>query len=220
VPSAKTESKRAENLPSGINDSFLSPDMNVDDFIQRFEVESREVFACREQILKAIQLEPGMNVADVGAGTGLYMSPLSKSIGKEGTMFAIDIAPKFVDFLRKRARDENLTNVQVVLCSEKDVNLPPNTVDRVLVCDVYHHFEYPESSLNSIYRAMRSGGKLIVVDFHRQPDVSQERKEWLRGHIRAPQETFKQEIIDSGFKFEEEVDVEGFTENYLLRFVK
>jgi ubiquinone/menaquinone biosynthesis C-methylase UbiE len=216
----KSEDKRADNLPSGINDSFLDPNMNVEDFIKRFEVESREVFACREQILSAIQLKPGMAVADVGSGTGLYLRPLSRSVEKDGKVYAIDISAKFVKHLRDRAKDEKLDNVEAVLCSDRDVNLKANTIDRAFICDVYHHFEYPESSLKSIYRAMRAGGKLILVDFHREPDVSRERKQWLQGHIRAPLETFKQEIIDAGFKFEEQVAIDGFTENYLLRFSK
>jgi ubiquinone/menaquinone biosynthesis C-methylase UbiE len=216
----KSEDKRADNLPSGINDSFLDPNMNVEDFIKRFEVESREVFACREQILSAIQLKPGMAVADVGSGTGLYLRPLSRSVEKDGKVYAIDISAKFVKHLRDRAKDESLDNVEAVLCSDRDVSLKANTIDRAFICDVYHHFEYPESSLKSIYRAMRAGGKLILVDFHREPEVSRERKQWLQGHIRAPLETFKQEIIDAGFKFEEQVAIDGFTENYLLRFSK
>jgi ubiquinone/menaquinone biosynthesis C-methylase UbiE len=216
----KSEEKRADNLPSGINDSFLDPNMNVEDFIKRFEVESREVFACREQILAAIQLKPGMAVADVGSGTGLYLRPLSRSVEKDGKVYAIDISAKFVKHLRDRAKEEKLDNVEAVLCSDRDVNLKANTIDRAFICDVYHHFEYPESSLKSIYRAMRAGGKLILVDFHREPDVSRERKQWLQGHIRAPLQTFKQEIIDAGFKFEEQVAIDGFSENYLLRFSK
>jgi ubiquinone/menaquinone biosynthesis C-methylase UbiE len=216
----KSEEKRADNLPSGINDSFLDPNMNVEDFIKRFEVESREVFACREQILAAIQLKPGMAVADVGSGTGLYLRPLSRSVEKDGKVYASDISAKFVKHLRDRAKEEKLDNVEAVLCSDRDVNLKANTIDRAFICDVYHHFEYPESSLKSIYRAMRAGGKLILVDFHREPDVSRERKQWLQGHIRAPLQTFKQEIIDAGFKFEEQVAIDGFSENYLLRFSK
>ncbi len=212
--------KRADNLPAGINDSFLDPNMKVEDFIKRFEVESREVFACRKQILEAIQLKPGMAVADVGSGTGLYLGPLSHSVGTEGKVFAIDISPKFAKHLRDRAKQEELTNVEVVLCSDRDVNLKANSIDRAFICDVYHHFEYPESSLKSIHRAMRDGGKLILVDFYREPQVSPERKQWLLGHIRAPLETFKQEIVAAGFKFEEQVTVDGFTENYLLRFSK
>jgi ubiquinone/menaquinone biosynthesis C-methylase UbiE len=220
VGSKESEAKRAENLPSGINDSFLAPNMNVEDFIKRFEVESREVFACREQILAAIQLKPGMAVADVGSGTGLYLRPLSRSVGKDGRVYAIDIAPKFVKHLRDRAKEENLENVEVILCSDRDVRLNADSIDRAFICDVYHHFEYPESSLQSIYKAMRKGGKLIVVDFHREPNVSSERKQWLRGHIRAPIDTFKQEIVDAGFQFEEQVAIDGFSENYLIRFTK
>lgn len=211
------EIKKAENLPSGINDSFLDPSMNVEDFIKRFEIESREVFACREQILKSMQLEPGMGVADIGAGTGLYLGALSKSVGTEGRVFAVDISPNFIKHLRQRSRDEGLSNVEVVLCSDREVNLKPDSLDRAFICDVYHHFEYPQSSMASVYAALKKGGKLIVVDFER---IEGKSREWLMGHIRAPKEVFQQEIVDAGFKFEEEVAVDGFVENYLLRFTK
>ncbi|QDV27993.1 class I SAM-dependent methyltransferase [Aureliella helgolandensis] len=209
---------RAPNLPDGINDAFLDPEMKVEDYIKRFETESREVFACRHQILKAIQLQPGMEVADVGSGTGLYLGPLSQGVTETGKVYAVDIAPQFVKHLRQRAKHEGLDNVRVVLCSDHDVNLKPNSIDRVFICDVYHHFEYPEASLKSIYEAMKDDAKLILVDFHRE--VEGDRKEWLMGHIRAPQSVFKQEFIDAGFKFEEEVKIDGFKENYLLRFGK
>ncbi|MFN3193587.1 MAG: class I SAM-dependent methyltransferase [Aureliella sp.] len=209
--------KRPENLPSGINDSFLDPDMNVEDFIARFEIESREVFACREQILAAIQLEKGMDVADIGSGTGLYLKALSTSVGEKGKVYAVDISPNFIKHLRQRTKDENLENVDVVLCSERDANLKPDSIDRAFICDVYHHFEYPNASMKSILRAMRKGGKLVVVDFDRIPGKS---RDWLLGHIRAPKEVFRQEIIDAGFTFDGEIKVEGFEENYLLRFTK
>ncbi len=209
---------RAANLPAGINDSFLDPEMKVEDFIKRFEIESREVFSCRKQILAAVQLEPGMAVADVGAGTGLYMAAFSNAVGKDGKVYAIDISPNFVKHLRERAKQEKLGNVDVVLCSDHDVNLRPSSVDRVFICDVYHHFEYPDSSLASIYAALRVGGQLILVDFNN--DGQGERGEWLKNHVRAPKEVFKQEVIDAGFKFVEEVTIDGFQENYLLRFAK
>ncbi len=218
APVSVQEAEPAENLPQGINDSFLDPDMNVDDFIKRFEIESREVFACRQQILAAVGLEPGMAVADVGAGTGLYIAAFSSAVGANGRVFAIDIAPNFIKHLRQRAKDEGLENIEVVLCSDRDVNLKPDSVDRVFICDVYHHFEYPESSLKSIYAALRKGGKLILVDFSREGKG--ERGEWLKSHIRAPQAVFQKEIVDAGFTFEEEVTIDGFKENYLLRFSK
>jgi ubiquinone/menaquinone biosynthesis C-methylase UbiE len=218
VATESSEATRAENLPAGINDSFLDPEMKVEDFIKRFEIESREVFACRQQILAAVQLEPGMSIADVGSGTGLYLGAFSHAVGSQGKVYAVDISPNFVKHLRSRAKQEKLDNVEVVLCSDHDVNLKPNSVERVFVCDVYHHFEYPASSLASIYAALRPGGQLILVDFHN--DAEGERGAWLKNHVRAPKEVFKQEVIDAGFTFQEEVDIDGFKENYLLRFVK
>ncbi len=209
---------RAQDLPAGINDSFLDPDMKVEDFIQRFEIESREVFACRHQILAAVGLKPGMAVADVGSGTGLYVAPFAAAVGLEGKVYAIDISPNFIKHLRSRVKNEQMENVEVVLCSDHSINLPPNSVDRIFVCDVYHHFEFPASSLASIRSALRDGGELILIDFAR--DGEGERGEWLRNHVRAPQEVFQQEIVDAGFKFKEEVAIDGFKENYFLRFTK
>ncbi len=212
-----TEAKRAENLPKDINDSFLNPDLDVDEFVKRFEVESREVFASRKEILESLQLTVGLSVADVGAGTGLFVGPISKEIGNAGKLYAVDIAPNFVKHLRQRARDEGLNNVEVVLCSAQDPNLKPNSVDRILICDVYHHFEYPERTMSALNAALRQDGKLIVVDFNR---IEGKSREWTLNHVRAGKEVFQQEIIAAGFKLEKEIAVEGFKENYLLRFTK
>ena len=215
------DNDRPANLPTGINDGFLNPEMDPEEYIQRFEVESREVFACRQQILKALELHEGLSVADIGAGTGLFMKALSQSVGQQGRVYAVEIAPSFVKHLRTRARVEGLDNVEVVFCSDRNANLPKNSVDRLFICDVYHHFEYPALTMQSLYDAMREGGILVLVDFHREPNnVNPERREWLRGHVRAPLEVFRQEIEQAGFRFKDEVAVEGFLENYLLRFVK
>ncbi|GAB5403217.1 MAG: methyltransferase domain-containing protein [Aureliella sp.] len=215
-PTAATQ--RPAGLPDGINRSFLDPEMKVDDFVKRFEVESREVVACQADILAAIELKSGMGVADIGSGTGLYLAPLSKSVGDSGKVYAVDISPNFVKHLKTRAKDEKLNNVQVILCNDRETGLKPNSVDRAFLCDVYHHFEFPESTLKSILTALRPGGQLILVDFHRE--IEGERREWMMNHIRAPMETFKKEIVDAGFKFESEVKIDGFKENYLLRFTK
>ena len=211
------ELAKAPGLPADINQGFLDPDLKVDDWITRFEVESREVFACRKQIAEALQMEPGHAVADIGAGTGLYMPIMAQAVGATGKVYAVDISPKFVTHLRKKAKDEKLEQVEVVLCLADNIQLRPNSLDRVFVCDTYHHFEYPQSTLKSIYDALRVGGRLIVVDFEKIPGQS---RQWTLDHVRAGKDVFKREIEQAGFKFEREVAVEGFKENYLLRFVK
>lgn len=213
--------ERPENLPKGINDSFLDPNMDPDEFVKRFEAESREVFAARFQIMDAMKLSPGDSVADIGAGTGLFMNALSQKVGAEGKVFAVEIAPSFVKHLRQRAREEQLENVEIVFCSDRDANLPKESVDRILICDVYHHFEYPRLTMQSLWRALKPGGMLVLIDFHTEPDnVSPERIEWLKGHVRAPMQIFRQEVEEIGFQFKDQPEIDGFKENYLLRFTK
>ncbi len=198
----------------GLNDRFLAEDMSIDVFVQMFELESREIAAQRSEILASMHLEPGDDVADVGAGTGLFLAPFSEAVGAAGTVYAVDISTGFVEHLRERAREENLQNAEVVLCTERDVLLPANSVDKVLICDVFHHFTYPATTMGSIFRSVRPGGELFLVDFERIPGVS---REWVIGHVWAGKETFRSMVEDVGFQFVEEIDA-GLSENYMLRF--
>ena len=89
------------------------------------------------------------------------------------------------------------------------------SVDLAFVCDTYHHFEYPRSTLESLFTAIRPGGSLVILDFERIPGESDE---WVLEHVRAGKEVFRREIESAGFQFEREVTVEGLKENYVLRF--
>lgn len=197
-----------------LNERFLQEDLDVQEFVGTFEVESREIFTRRAAIVEFIGLQPGDRVADVGAGTGLFMARLSRAVGPQGTVFAVEISPSFVAHLRRRARSEGLTNVEVVHAAEKDVLLPRASVDVAFLCDTYHHFTYPRTTLASLMRAIRPGGSLVVVDFERIPGVSQE---WILGHVRAAKEQVIAEIHAAGFEYLGEEDA-GLEENYLIRF--
>lgn len=202
-------------VPEGINARFLDPLLDPDSFARRWEVESREVVRGLDHVLAACQIEPGDRIADVGAGTGLYLGPFSRAVGRRGAVMALDISPRFYDHLRRRVRNEDLPNVQVVLSEERSTTLPANCVDTVFVCDTYHHFEYHQDMLASIRKALVPGGTLIVVDFERIPGQS---RPWLLEHVRAGKQTVLAEIERAGFELELEVEVPEFRENYLLRF--
>lgn len=206
-----------ESVKPGINDSFLDPEMDVDRFVERFEGESREVFFARETIVAAIGLEGGEDVVDVGAGTGPFLAPFSRAVGDEGSVLGIDIAQGFVDHMNQRAQDEGLGNVSAQLCSENSVDLPRNSVDLAFICDVYHHFEYPRSSMGSLHYALRPGGEVVIVDFERIPGVS---REWILGHVRAGKEEVFAEMDSFGFDLVEEFDHEELKENWAARFRK
>lgn len=203
-----------QSVRPGINDSFRDPD--VDEFIGKFETESREVFLRRREIVAACKIIPGMTVADVGAGTGLFTRLFAKAVGDRGRVVAVDIAPKFVDHIRESARTEELRNIDALRCTPYSTNLPAESVDLAFICDTYHHFEYPHKTMTSLHRALKPGGLVIVIDFRRIEGVS---TDWVLSHVRAGQETFESEIAKAGFaKVREEGEL--LKENYFVVFRK
>lgn len=138
------------SVKPGINKDFLDPALQVAKYEERFEGESREIFAQRARIAGLLDLKPGMAVADVGAGTGLFTRMFASKVGSEGTVYAVDIAKQFVEHVEKDAMAKGLQNVKGVVCTERSVELPAASVDLVFVCDTYHHFEYPKHTLASI----------------------------------------------------------------------
>jgi len=201
----------------GVNDGYLAADMQVDRWVQRLEVESREVVALRRQLLAEVGVETGMSIADVGAGTGLFVPLFAEAVGSEGRVYAVDIVPKFAAHIRDRASEDGLEQVTVVLNHDRSISLAPNSADIVFICDVYHHFEFPRSMLASIHRALRADGVLIVIDFEKIPGKTPQR---LMDHVRAGKETVMDEIRAEGFHLQREVKVDGLEENYFLRFSK
>jgi ubiquinone/menaquinone biosynthesis C-methylase UbiE/intracellular sulfur oxidation DsrE/DsrF family protein len=203
-----------KSVKPGINDPFKNPD--VEKYAKTFEGESREVYALREKVLAACGVKPGMVVADIGAGTGLYTRLFAKAVGPHGQVYAVDIAPKFLEHVQKTCRDAGLKNVTPVLCNPDAVDLPPDSVDLAYICDTYHHFEFPEKTMLSLYRAVKPGGRVAVIDFHRVPGKS---SDWVMGHVRAGQEVFEKEIGSVGFEKTDEVK-DLLKENYFVIFTK
>jgi 2-polyprenyl-3-methyl-5-hydroxy-6-metoxy-1,4-benzoquinol methylase len=141
VLSASTAHAQEKSVRPGINDPFKNP--NLAEWVTKFEGESREVFDKRKQVVAACKLKPGMAVADVGAGTGLFTRLFASEVGAKGTVYAVEIAEKFLDHIAASAKKSGLTNVKTVLGTDISAKLPAGSVDVAFVCDTYHHFEYP-----------------------------------------------------------------------------
>ena len=206
-----------QSVKPGINDRFLDPNLNVQEWIDRFEVESREVFRAREEVMRHLDLKPGDRIADVGAGTGFFTLHMSEAVGDDGWAYAVDISPRFVEHLVELFDGRSVENVTTVICDDDSICLPADSIDVAFICDVYHHFEYPQDTMKSIHKALVDGGRVVVIDFERIPGVS---REWTLGHVRAGKQTFIDEIQSVGFELVSERDVEGFEENYYLEFRK
>jgi len=203
-----------KSVRPGINDPFEKP--TPSEFLERFEVESREIFAKRNEIVSAAKIKPGTIIADIGAGTGLFTRLLAKATGPKGKVIAVDIAQSFLDHIDSTCKAERLGNVSFQLCNQESCLLPPNSVDVAFVCDTYHHFEFPFKTAASIYKALKPDGKLILIDLHRTPGVS---SDWAVKHVRADRETVEKEIATCGFVPSETPDI-GLKENYFIAYRK
>ncbi len=203
------------SVKPGINADFLDPALDVGKYEQRFEVESREIFAQRAKIAALTGVQAGQAIADIGAGTGLFTRMFASVVGASGKVYAVEIAPKFVEHLREGAKLRGAGNIEVVQCTERSAELPPASIDLAFVCDTYHHFEFPKHTLASIHAAVRPGGELVVVDFRRIPGVS---RDWILEHVRAGQEVVTAEVEAAGFTKVRDEDAPFLRENYVMRF--
>ena len=202
-----------KSVNPGINKPFQSP--SVKKFVERFEKEGRSVYDSREKIVEALHIKPGMTVADVGAGTGLFSRLIAPKVGPKGKLYSVDIAKSFVDHTVLSCHARGWKQVEGIICTQDDVNLPEESVDLVYICATFHHFEFPIKTMKSVHRALKPGGMVVVIDFER---VKGKSSDWILKHVRAGKEVFRKETEQSGFEFVEELDL--FEDNYFLRFRK
>lgn len=200
-----------QSVRPGINRPYQDPNVGV--WVERFERPGREVYNRRFVIVDALGLKPGMVVADIGAGTGLFTRLMAPRVAPHGQVIAVDISRKFVDHAVRTAQQAGLGNVSGVVNSARDTGLAAASVDLAFLCDTYHHLEYPRSMLASIRRALRPGGALVVIDFEREPGLS---SPWVLGHVRAGKTRVIDEIRRNGFRLVE--DRRLLRSNYFLRF--
>ena len=137
-------------------------------YIAAQEDPARDAWQKPEQILDALSLRPGQTVCDVGAGPGYFTLRAARRVGASGRVFAVDVDPRILDALRERIDRAKVDNVTPVLGLGGDPLLPPGACDLILVIDVYHHFPDRAAYLRRLVRALRAGGRLAAVDWHKR----------------------------------------------------
>jgi predicted methyltransferase len=189
-------------------------DADASQWTARFEHEGRAIYDKRYEILDAMHLKPGMNVADIGAGSGVFARLMAQRVAPGGTVYAVDIAKNMIDHITSVAEQEKIANLKAVLGDPHSPRLEPHSLDLVCIIDSYHHFEFPQDMLREIVKAMRPSGTLVLIDFKRIEGVS---KEYILKMVRAGEGTFTDEFQNAGFELTERRD-DMFDDNYLLRF--
>ncbi len=126
------------------------------------ERESRSVEENPKLAVKLLNLKKNMIVADFGAGTGYFTSHLAEQCS---LVFAVDIQPEMIELNKKNMKSKNLKNVQYILNTPKKTKLPINSVDLVLLVDVYHELEFPFEVLNDMKKALKPNGLIVLLEF-------------------------------------------------------
>ena len=124
----------------------------------------REAEENTTKLLMNMAISDGDVIADIGAGSGYHVFKMAPLVGK-GFVFAVDIQDEMLVAIREGKESGGIRNVKPIKGSEKSVNLPENSVDKILMVDVYHEFNFPMEMLVSIKRALRVGGKIYLIEY-------------------------------------------------------
>jgi ubiquinone/menaquinone biosynthesis C-methylase UbiE len=138
---------------------------DAEGFAKAFDDPERDAWQHPAELVELMRIEPGSVVADLGAGTGYFVGWLSRAVGAQGKVLALDVEPKMVEFLGKRAQQQGLGNVLPRLVPFDDPQLEPGSVSRVLIVNTWHHIDDRSRYAAKLAPALAAGGEIWVVDF-------------------------------------------------------
>ena len=117
------------------------------------------------EMIKELNLKPGISVADIGSGNGYHTLMMAKIIGEKGQAYAVDIQPEMLIMLEERAKKVGMDNIKLIENRFWDADLPEKSVDFVLMADVYHEFSHPQQMLSSIKKSLKEDGVVCLLEF-------------------------------------------------------
>lgn len=123
-------------------------------------------------LMEGLQLKPGLTVADIGAGSGVISLMIAERIKPDGTVLAVDIQPEMLDALAVKCKQREISNVELVLGTNKSPRIEAQSVDLAIMVDVYHEFDFPYEMLGEIVKALKPGGRIAFVEYRKEdPEV-------------------------------------------------
>ena len=149
-------------------------------------------------LMKALKFRPGEAVADIGAGSGYYTRLIARAVGTNGVVFATDIQQEMLDILTNKAAQAGIRNIRPVLGTESDPGLPAASVDTILIVDVYHEMEFPFEMMAGLSRALKPGGRLVLVEYR-----GEDRAVPIKELHKMTEEQVKKELAPHPLKFDE-----------------
>ncbi len=177
------------------------PRYDFETFRARMEDPGRAQWQKPDEVVHRLQLRPGQRVADIGAGTGYFTALLARAVGSGGRVYAVDIDPQAVRYMRDRFRGGKFRQVRVIQATPDDPKLP-RPVDLIFVCDTWHHIDDRAAYARQLRRYLTKHGRLVVVDFKvdADPNLGPPRE------MRLSPEQIADELRQSGFTVTYEPD--------------
>jgi ubiquinone/menaquinone biosynthesis C-methylase UbiE len=117
-----------------------------------------------DRVIDAMQLKPTDTVADIGAGTGYFSIRIAKKVPR-GQVIGEDIQPEMISLMQENVAKAGLSNVHPLLGTTEDPELPPGSVDKVLLVDAYHEFDMPKEMMQGIVRGLKPDGQVVFVEY-------------------------------------------------------
>ncbi len=152
-------------------------------------------------MLANLGLKKGMTVCDMGCGNGFHTLKIAELIGEQGQVIGVDIQPKMLEFLRDRMEEQGIENVIPILGSLHNPRLPANSIDLILLVDVYHEFSHPVQMLAAMRKGLKPDGVIVLVEFRAEdPDVP------IKPLHKMSKQQVNQELTANGFKLVRQFD--------------
>jgi SAM-dependent methyltransferase len=144
-----------------------------------FDDPKRDAWQQPAEVVRLLELSPGLAVADVGAGTGYFLPHLQRAVGPKGRVLGLDVEPDMVRHMRERIAHAELTGAEAAVVAPDDPGLAPASIDRVLIVNTWHHIGAREAYAVKLANALRPGGFVAVVDFTLEASQGPPRSERL-----------------------------------------
>jgi len=162
---------REDHDPNGIGKFYMDREIaHVMGFagMPWLERDEREEEEATSKLIEALQLKPGMVIADIGAGSGVISVLMAEKISPKGKVLAVDVQQKMLDALKAKCNKLGITNIKPILGKPKSPQLPAGTVDLAIMVDVYHEFDFPYEMIQGISKAMKPGGRVVFVEYRKE----------------------------------------------------
>ena len=208
--------KRADHDPDGIGIFYMGREIahvmghQAADWLDRPERMTEEA---PQLLIEALKLKPGMVVADIGAGSGYLSFPMAKRVAPQGRVLAVDIQPEMLEIIRSKSKRAGVKNVVTVLGTPDDPKIADETVDLMLLVDVYHEFDHPFEMVTRMVSALKPGGRLVFVEY-RQEDLSVPIKEVHKMSV----EQVKREMTPFSLTWKQTLNI--LPRQHIIEFIK